>query len=393
MDNAYLCPPESKGQYKLDCEWGGHAIDQLFKTIDSGSAPTIKYFEDQVCKTMKLMQTFVKARERKYGKIATESKAWQNIVLDMKANMQTRRLVTEGLKENHAIEASLPDVKIICAEFDPQFKEGLAKAKEANCPAVADAPDAPNSEQAVENMMIETWSSKIDFDSNDVPVQVGSALDPLPSSERIATTRANIVMERVKYGDGSELLPLVKDWCTQNPTSTILAVIDAASAASVVQTSLIKQVKALLPSTQPLRMLVLAGPSLSALAAAEREINNVYPSSGVFFSKIASKASTSSPASGGRSLAKARNITYAISEWVAVAKDASGLNQNELFTKSISCAQILHSSCESLRKICTNVVAKSAVFSRPCQVNNKTQTTRITGSQNLIKKEMHSSLR
>ena len=89
FDNPYLCPAESKQQYKLSETWMESAVDQLFSQLDGGGCVSVKVFEDSICKTLKLSQAFVTAKEKRYGKLATDSPAWQEVVKDFEENVQT----------------------------------------------------------------------------------------------------------------------------------------------------------------------------------------------------------------------------------------------------------------------------------------------------------------
>ena len=153
---------------------------------------------------------------------------------------------------------------------------------------------------------------------------VQQPLEYMTDAERLAMIQANIALERIRViTERNDLKTSLLKWRCDKQQAIVLCVIDTGSARTV-QKMFIKSLRSALPVEVFPRVVVLAGPSLTGCSVAEQDLNNEFPSLGVFLTKLTSENSTTEPMSGAKQL---KRQTYGVNEWAVVAKSQSEVTE------------------------------------------------------------------
>ncbi len=269
MSNDHVSPPESKAHMKLiGTDWLLGAFNQLYEAQDEASQTiSVKQFEG-MCRTLTFCQTWIKAKESKYTiHVTDQCKAFQSLKEEMRDNSSMRFRVTGALAQSVPLETAIPEVKFIIEQLEHLQKETL----KGKAPIVAPPPSVSAEAQAASTAMV---SLNLDMD-----VDATNECD----EERIAKSKALFQEGKVvQCVDEAALKQNLLNWrqtsFAPDIVPVLVALVDCGGRAATTQS--IKMLSRVTPADTLLRIVVLTGPEIAAVAGAANIVTTSFANMG-----------------------------------------------------------------------------------------------------------------
>ncbi|MCP4239184.1 MAG: hypothetical protein GY772_01345, partial [bacterium] len=201
--NEYFGAHEGRERNRLPDAWQLPALQHLCDELDGGFATPVERFATKICRPLMLAAMWVRAKEAKYGAIATGSSAWARLGEGLKNDRVVRLAVLNCMEKGTKLEDGVVECGVLIKEFD---KTKVGQSAPANpgadkpCPmpppaASAEAPPAASAKVGYtdETSAVDFVQAAEGLASQEMKVDTGE-----DEKEREALSRAGLRHDEVK---------------------------------------------------------------------------------------------------------------------------------------------------------------------------------------------------